>query len=232
MAQVVREIMNPELFSVRPEEKAEAVMRYLIALGITGAPVLDAEHYPIGFVSLRDALRAGEDATVVAIMSTPVDVIDAEASIESAAEQLIRDNRHRLPVVGPDGRALGFVSILDVLRALRGHPFHHPETFPHHDLTTGLTWCDPKLLDDEAVMAAPGGPGVFALLWSRPRERDRTVWSEACSNVRDRLRELLHSRLAAPPHLAGPIQSGQLFVRYASAPSARALYRALLHEGP
>lgn len=232
MAKVVREIMNPELFSVRPDEKAQDVMRYLVALGITGAPVLDAAHFPIGFVSLRDALRAQEDVTVGAIMSTPVDVIEDEATIESAAEHLITHHRHRLPVVGHDGRARGFISILDVLRALRGHPFRHPETFPHHDLTTGLTWCDPRLLDDDAVMAAPAAPGVFALLWSRPAERDRTVWSEACANVRDRLRELLHTQLAAPPHLAEPIQSGQLFVRYASAPSARALNRAVLHEGP
>lgn len=230
MAKLVREIMNPELFSVREHEQAEDVMRYLTALGITAAPVLDAKHVPIGFVSLRDFLRHGDTSTVGEIMSFPVDVVDADATVEDAADRLIEHNRHHLPVVDAYGRAIGFVSLLDIVRALRGHPVQHPETFPHHDPVTGLTWCDPLRFDDEAVMRSPAGPGIYVLVRSIPHHRDRAVWSEASPQVRTRLRELLHTPMSAPPHLVDAIEQRQLLVRFAAAPSSRALYEKIHHR--
>lgn len=230
MAKFVREIMNPELFSVREHEDTQPVLRYLLALGISSAPVLDQNHVPIGFVAFRDLLRKDGSHAVGDVMSRAVDVIDADVSIERAADLLLECGRHHVPVVDQAGRAIGFLSTVDVLRALRGLPPRRPETFPHHDPVTGLTWSDATRFDDDAVMRSPNGPGVYALLRSRPHERDRTVWSEASPHVRSRLRDILHTPLHAPPHLADAIEQRELFVRYAPAPSSRALYDAIRHS--
>lgn len=51
MARTVKEIMNRELLSVRSDDSSADVLNGLLALGISGSPVLDAEGRPTGMVS-------------------------------------------------------------------------------------------------------------------------------------------------------------------------------------
>lgn len=220
MAQAVQEIMNRELFSVRGHEKAHDVSKFLLQLGVSAAPVLDDAHRPIGFLSLRDVLQGPVAATVSMLMTAPADHVRFDDSIEAVADVLCSQNRHHLVVVDEDGRAIGFVGALDVLRALRGRPVQHPDSFPHYDPSTGLRWNEPREFDDEAVAEAPSGPGLFALTLSELGQPDRVVWSEASANLRLRLDDLLHTPRSVPPHLLPHIEHGRLFVRTACSPRA------------
>lgn len=223
MAQQVSEIMNSELFGVRTSEHAGDVLRFFVALGIAGAPVLDRDGAPVGFVSLRDLVAAEAATHVVAVMTVPVDTVEASASIRTAAERIAESGRHHLVAVDGDGRAVGFVSALDVVRGLLGRPVPHPEAFPHYDAATGLTWSNESQLTFAAIEHAPSVPGVFTLIRARAGAPNEVVWTEVTSNLRQRLRELLATPASAPPHLMDAAISGALWFRSATSLGGPAL---------
>lgn len=227
MARTVAEIMSPELFSIRGTETAGDVLHYLLALDITGAPVLDDAGKPVGFVSVRDAARVDADRVVSSFMSHPVDVIDVDASLEQLADRVCDGGRHHLVCVDQTGRAVGFVSVLDLVRGLRGRPVVHPAAFAPYDRAIGLTWSDPMRLDLGVLADVPSEPGFYTLLVSTPEQADRVVWSEACSDLHQRLEEILTVPLMAPPHLADLVHRDGLQLRFARAPSLKALREAL-----
>lgn len=219
--------MSPELFALRGSETAGDALRYLLAMGITGAPVLDDGGRPIGFVSLRDAVRVDAAATVEGFMSQPVETITTDAALEHIADWMCDHDRHHLVCVDEEGHAVGFVSVLDVLRGLRGRPTRHPDAFSRYDRSTGLTWTEPVRFDLGVLDEVPQGPGVYTLTVVVPGAEDRVVWSEVCADLRRRLEEILTIPRMAPPHIARLVHNDGLQLRYAIAPSATALRDAL-----
>jgi len=229
MALRVSEIMNPELFSVRKEEPVDMALGAILALGITGAPVLDDEGKPLGLVSLRDLVGARPGATAGDRMTQPPATVSAEARIGVAARRVARTGYHRLIAVDDKGRAVGMVSSLDIVRGLMGLPAPHPASFPHLDRETGLSWTDELCLDGDHIAAAPEGPGVVVLLHGGPGLPERAVWAESPEHVRRRLTEML--TVAQPGRLAAWLDYDGIRFRAASAPSparrAEALAAAL-----
>jgi CBS domain-containing protein len=224
MAERVLEIMNRELFSVAPDERVGRVLGYFRALGITSAPVVDDDRRAIGFISLRDLVGAPAEMHIHVRMSAPAAAVAASAPIDEAARAMARTGRHHLVCLDSDGRAIGFVGSLDVVRGLVGEPVSHPAAFPHYDPTTGLTWTDDVELSYDGVQIAPDGPGLFALVAVTPGRPNRIAWSEASSNVRTRLSSLLAGPLdAAPPHVCELLAHERLWFRAAAAPGLRAL---------
>lgn len=216
MAVAVAEIMNHEVFSVRTGDRAEQVMRHLVALGITGAPVLDDAGVTIGFVTLRALLDAREGTQVAAYMSVPPECIDEGATIREVAERMAEDSRHHLVVVDRAGHAVGVVSSLDVIRGLIGRPAPHPDAFPHFDARTGVTWSNDAQLGLSALSDVPALPGLFVLIEATPGRANRVVWSEGTDDLAHRLRALLSTPAVAPAHLVDAALSGRLWFRWAA----------------
>lgn len=218
----VEQVMSNELFAVGPAESADRVIRYLLLLGLTGAPVLDDEGKPIGMLSLRDYLtRSGE--TVGERMTTPVVMIWAHASLSDAAELLGDTGHHRAIVVDEGGFAVGMLSTLDLVRALSGKPTPHRSVQAHFEEATGLVWTEDEPLDVEHVHDAPAGPGLFVLTEAGAR----LVWAEAAEDVRAKLTDLVLRQSARPSPLAHAIERGNLQFRAALEPDAIARERAL-----
>jgi CBS domain-containing protein len=190
MAKLVEEIMNREVFALRPEEPAEQALDYILQLGITGAPVTDRDQRVLGHASFRDLLSKTKGALVRDRMKTPVEVVSPSTPIDEAGRRMARLRVHRL-IVTEESRVVGVVSALDVVAALLGMPVGHPAAFPHFDRSTGTTWTDEAELTLEGVEVAPAGPGVFVLIEGNPLHPDWILWMEASSNVRTRLYELL-----------------------------------------
>jgi CBS domain-containing protein len=190
MAKTVGEIMNREVFALRPDESAAQALDCILMLGITGAPVADHNRHVIGHASLRDLLSMNKGPLVADRMTTPVEAVSPSTTLEEAAKRMARLRVHRL-VVTEGSHAVGVVSALDVMSALIGIPVVHPPAFPHFDRATGTTWTDEAELTLEAVPTAPDGPGLFVLIEGAPGERDWIVWTEATSNIRNRLYALL-----------------------------------------
>jgi CBS domain-containing protein len=234
MAKIVQEIMNRELFSLRPGENEDAALQYILALDITAAPVVDEAGVPRGVVSLRDLVTASENTPVEQLMSAPAVSIPQQASIEQAARVMSEHFVHHLVVVDEHGHARGMVSTLDVIRGLLGLPAAHPDQFPHFDKQLGVTWCNDTLLATDNVDAAPNGPGVFALVSGGKGLSERVVWGEASGSVRSRLLELCSLTGDEDSVLFQILERGSdLRFRAASVPSPeqrRRLAQALMAE--
>jgi len=191
MAARVDEIMNRELFCVAANDSACETLEGILRMGVTGAPVVDEGRRPLGMVSLRDLSRQPDHARVSSLMSSPAAVVRHTASISEAGHLLAETGYHRLIAVDESGCVVGVVSALDVVRALMGHPVVHPAAFPHRDEETGLVWSDDMPLTETKLDRVPDGPGVLVLLYGGAFVPERIVWTESCSNLRARLKEML-----------------------------------------
>jgi CBS domain-containing protein len=224
----VREIMNRELFSVRPSDTVESARNGILALGITAAPVLDDALRPVGIVSLRDLADEPKTDLVTARMSTPVVAAVVDDAVEAVAQELAAAKLRHLVVVDEAGRAVGMVSAGDLLRSLLGLPPSHPATFPSIDiaLEAPLGWSEDFPLDVDWTLArAPAGPGVFALTAGEGEHRS-IIWAEASENVRARLIDMLSMPRELDPALRTWIDHELFHLRFRVAPIADAERRA------
>jgi CBS domain-containing protein len=185
MPRTVADIMNKELLTLRHDLPAREVLELLRSFGVGAAPILDEDRKPVGVVSLRDRLET--DGCVQTVMTRPVACVSMSSTIEAAAEQMARGDRHHLLVVDGTGAAVGMLSTLDLLRALLDLPARHPVAFPHWDPSTRTSWTDDRPLEAQSARYAPDTSGVLLLVTSRRGERDAIVWVEACPNVRARV---------------------------------------------
>ena len=225
MSVKVREIMNRELFKVGPNAATSDVLNSILALGITGAPVVDDQGRPLGMVSLRDLVAA--TGTPSDLMTRPAVTIEEDARVAEAGHRLAETGRHRLIVVDAEGRAIGVVSALDVLRGLLGLPITHPAAFPHFDAETRLTWTDDVPLDLGHLDIAPDGPGLLQLVHGGAGLPERVVWVESCENVYTRLTDMLVEPQRDTPILAWWLAQKPLWFRAAAAADPVARRQAL-----
>ncbi|MGO8996790.1 MAG: HPP family protein [Polyangiaceae bacterium] len=128
MSLLVKDVMNSDLLYISEGERLDVARDPMLDFGITAIPVLDEEHRPVGVVSLRNLLGGAR-----AEASTPVWSIAETATIEEAARSMAETSLHHIVVVNANGRAVGMISSLDVLRALVGLPPKHPAAFARFD---------------------------------------------------------------------------------------------------
>ncbi|MBN9416991.1 hypothetical protein ABS71_05030 [bacterium SCN 62-11] len=107
------------------EQTLLELLELLSVHSISGLPVVDAEGGLLGMVSQSDvaAFLSGSEAalsraTVEQIYSPTVHSVGPQATLHEVVELMLREHVHRLPVV-QEGRLMGLVSTLDVLRVLR-----------------------------------------------------------------------------------------------------------------
>jgi CBS domain-containing protein len=215
MSETVREIMNKELFSLRPFDTVESARNGILALGITAAPVLDAQFHPVGIVSLRDLSDEPRTDPVEGRMSAPVVCVAADEPARLAALRLGGLKLRHAVVVDREGRAVGMVSAGDVLRSLLGLGPSHPPAFPQVDLTLEpeLVWSEDFPLElDWTLTRAPAGPGILGLATDDPRRP--LVWIESCENVRGRLIDILSAPLDLEPALRAWMEQELFHLRF------------------
>ncbi len=227
MALLVQEIMNREVYSARPEDDPREVLRNIVRLGITGAPVLDERGHPVGMVSFRDVLRDESARAVSAVMSSPAVAVRARTPISEAIRLVGETGYHRLAVVDDDGVAVGVVSALDLVRAIAGLPASHPAGFSHYDAPTDAVWTDDAVFGEANIARAPDGPGVLLLKYGGPGLREVVVWGEAAENVRERLQRILAAPAEVVPLVGQWLRKGTLRFRAAAVADPQAQRRIL-----
>lgn len=124
----VAEVMSRDVVCVRADLGVACVRELLLSRGFSGAPVVDEGGRPIGVVSKTDLLRErfeaaaggaadGTGARCAGDVMTPIAMTLVEtAPIYEAAALMARHGVHRVPIVTHDGRLVGVVSSLDMLR--------------------------------------------------------------------------------------------------------------------
>lgn len=164
LAEPVSTVMHGAVTTVAPETPSQDVVNLLVDSGYRSLPVIDADSQVVGIITDGDLLRlsgiqvrlslqdslgsaamrrqfdniAAQAATAADIMSSPVVCVSADQSMREAANLIVQRGLKRLPVVDANGRLVGLVSRLDLLRLLdHKHP-HEPvsaETPPAEGVT-------------------------------------------------------------------------------------------------
>jgi CBS domain-containing protein len=117
----VATIMSTALVTALPTLKARRLVELLVDENIGAIPVVDRDGVPVGIVTRSDVLEEDElgftdDVPVVELMRPSPLTVRATTTVPEAAELMTREHVHHLLVVDVDGKLIGLVSSLDVVR--------------------------------------------------------------------------------------------------------------------
>ena len=108
-----------------PKETARDAARRMTREGVGALVVVDDARRPIGIVTDRDLMaRCVADGldpaatALAAVMSAPARTVRESTEIEEALKLMARIHVRRLPVVDPEDRLVGILSLDDVLDLL------------------------------------------------------------------------------------------------------------------
>ena len=142
----VYELMNPDVFCLRPEQSVAEAARGLAGAGVSGAPVVDEHGRVVGVVTQNDLVRHNADPRnasesgqfftdmeeyrdlraarpdrsgthVEKVMTRRVYTVERDAGVAIAANIMRERGVHRLFVVDR-GRLVGVLSSLDLMRVV------------------------------------------------------------------------------------------------------------------
>lgn len=120
----VSEIMTRDVLTVGPDAPLDDVAWGLTMKGVTGAPVQDGEGHVLGVVSKSDLVNAHRAdgnlhlKTAKEVMTPTLFAVKETDSVRAAAKRMVETGSHRLIVTDDEGKVVGIVTPMDVLRAL------------------------------------------------------------------------------------------------------------------
>ena len=144
---LAKDIMTADVVTITPEASVEEIAKLLLARGISGVPVVDAEGALVGLVSEGDLIRREGDAEhhsswwlnlfagpeeqardyikvhgrrAEEVMTREVVTVGEETPVGEIARLLEKRRIKRVPVVR-DGRIVGIVSRANLLHGLATH---------------------------------------------------------------------------------------------------------------
>lgn len=144
----VADIMTREVISVRPDLRVGQIARVFREHQLSGLPVVSEEgelvgiiteldmvkrharpqmpaflpllgaYIPLGTKEYKESLRRITGVSAQDIMTTPVNTISPDASVEDAATVMVSNRSNPLPVVDENGHMIGIISRTDILRVI------------------------------------------------------------------------------------------------------------------
>jgi hypothetical protein len=212
----VGELKSPALVFVRDEDPVDQAADTMMSTGVSGAPVLDNDGHPVGFVTLAHLATRRQGDRVADRMTRPAIIIRQTVSVDEGARLMVRSGVSRVITVDDSGRATGVLTALDVLGALV-HDAGESNFFPNHDDHCGVSFTDDRPLEMSELGVAPSGPGLLALVRGGAEINLTVVWSEAANNVRKRLWDMLSQPERETPQLARLLTSRRESLRFRAA---------------
>ncbi len=113
---------------VKEDEDEKKVLDIMVSSGITGLPVVDENNKLVGFVSDYDILKFYSSKGILSGISiSEMDIKKVEAVKENAKIGVVRNLMNfnkvdRLPVVDKDGKFVGAILLIDILRTIYKEP--------------------------------------------------------------------------------------------------------------
>ena len=125
-----RTIMTERVTAVSPDTPLEGVARILVAGRFGGVPVVDRDGQVLGFLSEKDLMTAllqssNADRPASDIMAREPTVIDEFETTENVMA-LMRERQVDHVLVAREGRLVGIITPLDVLRFFVEHVIPPP----------------------------------------------------------------------------------------------------------
>lgn len=138
----VRDIMTRAVVCVTPDLSIDDVAELFLARNISGAPVVGKDGRPVGIVSKTDLVRERQEGldgievepapladlgpgfhetrrarqTAGDVMMPLAFTLHESASVAKASALMTEEGIHRLPIVDDDGKVVGILSSLDLVR--------------------------------------------------------------------------------------------------------------------
>lgn len=114
----ISEIMTQKLETIGPSNTAQEAAKKMADKNVSSLVVIDRADKPIGIITERDLVRQvcvndASSSTVIIhhIMSSPLVTIDANSSVEAAADVMIQNKvRHLLVVMENGNKTLGIIT--------------------------------------------------------------------------------------------------------------------------
>ena len=144
---VAKDIMTTDIVTVHPQERVSDALRLMTENRVPVLPVVDRDDRCVGVISQSDLVQLTRDADddrdansdtpfglmpgrgdwdsvmderLDGVMSDEVVTVSSgDLIVPVIVDRLIAQRIHHVPVVDDDGRLLGIVSTVDILRALR-----------------------------------------------------------------------------------------------------------------
>ncbi|TBX24615.1 CBS domain-containing protein [Nioella sediminis] len=118
--------MSRNLVTLSPDTEVTRAVATLIEYDISAAPVVDDLGRLVGILTARDCFRAVLHAhyhqelgdTVAGYMTADVTTLDTGMGVVAAAQAFMDSNHRRYPVM-QDGRLVGIITRMDLLRAFQ-----------------------------------------------------------------------------------------------------------------
>jgi len=118
--------MSRDLVTLSPGMEVTRAVATLIEHDISAAPVVDDLGRLVGILTAKDCFRAVLHAhyhqelgdTVADYMSAAVDTLETGMGVVTAAQKFMDSNHRRYPVL-QDGRLVGIITRMDLLRAFQ-----------------------------------------------------------------------------------------------------------------
>lgn len=123
----IGEIMTQKLETIEPSNTSQAAAKKMADKNVSSLVVMDRADKPIGIVTERDLVRQvcvndASSSTIIIhhIMSSPLVTIDANSSVEVAADIMVQNKVRHLLVVSENGnRALGIITSSNFISYLK-----------------------------------------------------------------------------------------------------------------
>ena len=165
----VTEVMTRHITTVKPDTSVQQVAELLLGKLFKAVPVVDDAGRVVGLITDGDLLRKGGmparmavgerleaddlrdflaqvsgDQTAQTIMTAPVTTARGDEALGHVVQRLLEHQLKRLPVVDNDGKLIGMISRVDVLRAVAGESSGPQETAiaPHPGQTLAQIMSD------------------------------------------------------------------------------------------
>jgi len=146
-ARSVRDVMNADVVSIRPHDAVHDALHLLLNKALSALPVVNHQGRCIGILSVTDLIAMTHELVeelsdpgriqevlmewldknikevhsdrrkVATLMTEQVVSIRPDASVLDAAQIMLQNRVHHLPVVDDDGKLVGILSTMDLMRA-------------------------------------------------------------------------------------------------------------------
>lgn len=120
---LVSDIMLKDPITCAPDSSLEQIAKLMLDHNCGEIPIVDSENRPIGIITDRDicvrSLALGKNPLpmrAIEIMSTPVESLTPDATLEKCVALMELKLIRRLPVVNESGKCCGIISYSDIAR--------------------------------------------------------------------------------------------------------------------
>ncbi len=112
----VKDYMTKNVITLSPEDTVEDAVRIIKETGHDGFPVVK-DGYLVGYVSSIDLLMKDPKKKIRDVMRREVHVAREDMPLKDVARVMFRTGHSKLPVVDKEGRLIGIISNIDVIRS-------------------------------------------------------------------------------------------------------------------